>query len=67
MRPPPCKRCAGAIRKRNGEGSSFRVRNYLIAEARLVRHLAGAHLQLVVAQAHRVQERIPARVILKIG
>ena len=42
------------------------VSNYLIVEAQLVRHLARAHLQLVIAQAHRAQERVPARIILKI-
>jgi hypothetical protein len=47
--------------------ASLSESNYLIVEAQLVRHLAGAHLQLVVGQTHRVQESIPARVILKIG
>ena len=37
-----------------------------MVEAQLVRHLAGAHLQLVVAQAHRAQERVPARVAMEI-
>ena len=42
------------------------VSNYFIVEPRLVRHLSGAHLQLVVGQAHRAQERVPPRVILNI-
>ena len=46
--------------------ASLSVSNCLIVEARLVRHLAGAQFQLVVGQAHRAQERAPARVACEV-
>ena len=59
-------RVAGSVDHSGADQPTLLANDYLIVEAQLVRHLAGADFQLIVGQAHRAQERVPARIIVKI-